>query len=131
MPEREVEADKDDKAVGIMKAIVLQEHDKEITFAIRKGGQEKLHKHFISFYANRKGYEGKPQAKEDPELKKMQAVPQISEKTKQYAEKARKKMYGETAAAHIVMQLYEKEKVRQAKNEIKANKIKEERESQQ
>lgn len=42
----------------------------------------------------------------------MQAVPQISEKTKQIAEKARKKMYGETAGAHIVMQLYEKEKVR-------------------
>lgn len=43
MPEREVEADKDDKSVGIMKAILLSEHDKELTFAIRKGGQEKLH----------------------------------------------------------------------------------------
>lgn len=69
MPEREVEADKDEKAVGIMKQVVLTESENNgCTFAIRKGGQEKLHKYFISFYANRRGFEGKPKPKEDPEL---------------------------------------------------------------
>jgi len=38
----------------------------------------------------------------------------ISDMTKILAEKARKKMYGETSDAHIVVQLYEKEKIRVA-----------------
>jgi len=69
MPEREVEAVKDEKAVGIMKQVVLTDNENNLcTFAIRKGGQEKLHKYFISFYANRRSFEGKPKPKEDPEL---------------------------------------------------------------
>lgn len=68
MPEREVDVPKDDHAIGIMQAVTFEGEGNEKKFSIRKGGQAKIHKYFLSFYANRKGQEGKPKPKEDPEL---------------------------------------------------------------
>ena len=64
MPEREVDIPAQDGAKGIKKAVVM-DGDR---FAIRKGGQAKIHKHFLSFYSSRMGFDGKPKPKDDPEL---------------------------------------------------------------
>lgn len=91
MPEREVDIPALDGAKGIMKAVSLED-DKLV---IRKGGQAKIHKHFLSFYSNRMGFDGKPKPKDDPELEELQEAPLISVKSKKIAEEARKKLLGE------------------------------------
>lgn len=133
LQEKEVELPKVQGAEGIMKQVVLEESDDKKTakFMIRKGGQDKLHKYFLSLYANRKGFEGRPKAKEDPDLQKLQEVPQISEKSRKMAEEARKKLMGETGSNDIVTQLYEKEKVRNQAKQLRKKQFLEQQESQQ
>lgn len=66
----------------------------------------------MSFYGNRKGNEGKPKPKEDPELSFVQDTPRISQNSRQMAEESRKKLLGEGKGGNIVTMLYEKDKVR-------------------
>lgn len=74
LTEREIDVPKVEGATGVMKNVVLEEKGedkKNFKFMIRKGGQAKIYSHFLSLSANRKGFEGKPKPKEDPELQEM------------------------------------------------------------
>lgn len=90
---------------------------------VRKGGQAKIHKHFLSFYSSRMGFEGRPKPKEDPALFELQEAPLISARSKKIAEEARKKLLGENSSQDIVTQLYEKEKVRSQQKQLLAQEI--------
>lgn len=90
---------------------------------VRKGGQAKIHKHFLSFYSSRMGFEGRPKPKEDPALYELQEAPLISARSKKIAEEARKKLLGENSSQDIVTQLYEKEKVRSQQKQLLAQEI--------
>lgn len=124
MPERELDLPKEKHAQGIMKYVLHEQEGEGVKFSILKGGQAKIQKHFISFFASRKIREGLPKPKEDPELQKLQTVPQINEYSRQLASETRGAMYGKKA--NIVSVLYDKEKDRQQQKEAKAKKLKEE-----
>ena len=55
MPEREVDVPCSEDAKGIKKAIAFEGEGEKTRFLIRKGGQAKIHKHFLSFYSSRMG----------------------------------------------------------------------------
>lgn len=112
MPEREVDVKKDPNAKGIMKAVVLKVDGDDVQFAIRKGGQAKIHKYFMSFFANRKSHEGRPKPIEDPDLEKMRDVPFITAYSRKIADEARSKLFGGKKGDDIVTLLYEKEVIK-------------------
>jgi hypothetical protein len=55
MPEREVDVQCSEDAKGIKKAVAFEGEGEKTRFLIRKGGQAKIHKHFLSFYSSRMG----------------------------------------------------------------------------
>jgi len=114
-----------------MKNVILEESEedkKNVKFAIRKGCQAKIYKHFLSLAANRKSFEGKPKSKEDPALLELQDTPHISEKSRMIAEENRKKYMNEASATDFVTHILEKDKVRNQKKLLDKKRIQEETE---
>jgi uncharacterized protein YneR len=61
MTDREISNEpKNENAIGIMKSVIFKQDNDRVKFFIRKGGQAKIHNHFMSFFANRMGFEGRP-----------------------------------------------------------------------
>lgn len=123
MPEREVESACKEDAQGIFKSVAFEGDGEQARFAIRKGGQAKIHAHFLNFYSSRMGFDGRPKPKEDPALQELQDAPLISARSKKIAEEARKKLLGEQSNQDIVTQLYEKEKLRSQQKQLLAQEI--------
>lgn len=98
---------------------------------MRRGGQRKVFNHFNILFANRLVfYQNKPVV--DREIEHLKEAPEVSEKSRMIAEEARRKKYGEAAAAaesgDFVSYIYAKD---QAHREIKEAKAEEYRQARE
>ena len=114
-----MEADPEDGKEGIDKQVL---YDEDGQLCVRKGGQAKIHKKFMSFYINKQqapDYSKARAKRARPETAQPSSnTPQISEKSKKLAEQQRSKYGGQPggtgkrSSAAVVEHLLAKERVR-------------------